>query len=169
MHKHQFKLSIFLYISAKTSNIQNFDQINRYPQIDPMCDGIPAVYFDISRNMPFYRFHLMSITRMLLPTMARTSQTLTQNQTPWAMRNVAQRSPTRLRSQKKIHVLRDPVGTTPENKVCGQSILKLLGRRGFPISRGVYRGPLFICTSIRAGKDFPGSLPLRVPFIRPNP
>jgi len=54
----------------------------------------------------------MIITRILEPTMARTSQTLTQNQTPCARRKVAQRSPTRLMSQKKIHVLRDPMGTT---------------------------------------------------------
>jgi hypothetical protein len=52
-------------------------------------------------------------TRMLLPTMARTSQTLTQNQTPSAMRKVAQRSPTRLMSQKKSNVLSELVKTTP--------------------------------------------------------
>ena len=54
----------------------------------------------------------MSRTRTLLPTMARTSQTLTQNQIPWARRNVAHKSPTRLMSQKKSHVLREPMGTT---------------------------------------------------------
>jgi len=54
----------------------------------------------------------MSITRILVPTMARTSQTLTQNQIPWARRKVDHRSPTRLMSQKKSHVLRDPMGTT---------------------------------------------------------
>jgi hypothetical protein len=59
----------------------------------------------------------MSITRILLPTMARTSQTLTQNQTPWAMRKVAQRSPTRLMSQKESHVLRDPMETTFQDKL----------------------------------------------------
>jgi len=51
----------------------------------------------------------MSMTRMLEPTMARTSQTLTQNQIPWARRKVAQSSPTRLMSQKKSHVLSDPM------------------------------------------------------------
>jgi len=56
----------------------------------------------------------MSMTSMLLPTMARTSQTLTQNQTPWARRKVAHKRPTRLMSQKKIHVLREPMGTTLE-------------------------------------------------------
>jgi hypothetical protein len=50
---------------------------------------------------------------MLLPTMARTSQTLTQNQTPSAMRKVAQRSPTRLMSQKKSNVLSELVKNTP--------------------------------------------------------
>jgi hypothetical protein len=50
---------------------------------------------------------------MLLPTMARTSQTLTQNQTPSARRKVAHRSPTRLMSQKKSKVLRDPTLNNP--------------------------------------------------------
>ena len=54
----------------------------------------------------------MIMTRMLLPTVARTSQTLTQNQIPWARRNVAHKNATRLMSQKKSHVLRDPMGTT---------------------------------------------------------
>ena len=54
---------------------------------------------------------------MLLPTMARTSQALTQNQTPWARRKVAHKSPTRLMSQKKSHVLREPMGTTLQNRI----------------------------------------------------
>jgi hypothetical protein len=54
----------------------------------------------------------MSMTRRLLPTMAMTSQALTQNQTPWARRKVAHRSPTRLMSQRKSQVLRDPMGIT---------------------------------------------------------
>jgi hypothetical protein len=45
--------------------------------------------------------------------MARTSQTLTQNQTPSARRKVAQRSPTRLMSQKKSRVLRDFTRNNP--------------------------------------------------------
>ncbi len=44
--------------------------------------------------------------------MARTSQTLTQNQIPWARRKVAHKSPTRLMSQKKSQVLREPMETT---------------------------------------------------------
>jgi hypothetical protein len=43
------------------------------------------------------------------------------------MRKVAQRSPTRLMSQKKSHVLKDPMGTTLQEKDWGRSILKLLG------------------------------------------
>jgi hypothetical protein len=54
----------------------------------------------------------MRRTRRFDPTMARTSQTLTQNQIPWARRKVDHRSPTRLMSQKKSHVLRDPTRTT---------------------------------------------------------
>ena len=44
--------------------------------------------------------------------MARTSQMLTQNQIPWARRKVAHKNPTRLMSQKKSHVLKDPMETT---------------------------------------------------------
>jgi hypothetical protein len=54
---------------------------------------------------------------MLLPTMARTSQTLTQNQIPCAKRKVAHKSPTRLMSQKKSHVLREPMVTTLQNRI----------------------------------------------------
>ena len=59
--------------------------------------------------MPAIQLNRSTITMMFVPTMARTSQTLTQNQTPCARRKVAQRSPTRLMSQKKIQVLRAPV------------------------------------------------------------
>ena len=59
----------------------------------------------------------MSMTSILLPTIARTSQTLTQNQTPRARRKVAHKSPTRLMSQKKIHVLRELMGTTLQNTI----------------------------------------------------
>jgi hypothetical protein len=54
----------------------------------------------------------MKRQRMLLPTMARTSQTLTQNHIPWARRKVAHNIPTRLMSQKKSHVRRDFTGKT---------------------------------------------------------
>ena len=59
----------------------------------------------------------MSRTRILDPTMARTSQTLTQNQTPSARRKVAHKNPTRLMSQKKSHVLSEPMGTTLLNRI----------------------------------------------------
>jgi formyltetrahydrofolate hydrolase len=54
----------------------------------------------------------MIMTRMLLPAMAMTSQALTQNQTPWARRKVAHKSPVRLMSHKKSHCLRDLMETT---------------------------------------------------------
>ncbi len=54
----------------------------------------------------------MIMTRILLPTVARTSQTLTQNQIPWARRKVAHKNATRLMSQKKSQVLREPIETT---------------------------------------------------------
>jgi hypothetical protein len=54
----------------------------------------------------------MTRTRKLLPAMARTSQTLTQNQIPWAMRKDDHKRPTRLMSQKNSQFLRDPMETT---------------------------------------------------------
>jgi hypothetical protein len=69
-------------------------------------------------------------TRILLPTMARTSQRLTQNQTPSAIRKVDQRSPTKLMSQKKSIVLSELMETTPALVKSGPCILKVLSPPG---------------------------------------
>ncbi len=73
---------------------------------------------------------------MLLPTMARTSQTLTQNQTPSAMRKVARRSHTRLMSQKKSIVLSDLMKTTPPQENRSPCILKVWSPPGAPFPDG---------------------------------